>query len=234
MNNLPTPHGLSGDTNKHQTIEDYLQLIESFAQAIWETDAEGMAVKDSPSWRAYTGQTPEQWLGRAGSAPFILMIAVKPGADGGRLFSPGNLSTKNSRLQSSGGWRWTNIRATPVRNMGGAICKWVGLNIDITGLKQADETMRKSEENYRTLFESMEEGYVVCQAIRDQSGRMTDYRFLQVNSAFEQLTGLNGNKALGRTAREMLPGLDEKWFKIYQQVVDTRPDHQGRRNTFSH
>ncbi len=37
------------------------------------------------------------------------------------------------RLQSSGGRRWTIIRATPVRNMGGAICKWVCSNIDITG-----------------------------------------------------------------------------------------------------
>ncbi|WP_347302427.1 PAS domain-containing protein [Croceibacterium sp. TMG7-5b_MA50] len=38
-------------------------LTQSWAQAVWETDAEGVVVSDSPSWRAYTGQTLEQWLG---------------------------------------------------------------------------------------------------------------------------------------------------------------------------
>ena len=38
-------------------------LIESWAQALWETDPDGVVVADSPSWRAYTGQTVEQWLG---------------------------------------------------------------------------------------------------------------------------------------------------------------------------
>ena len=33
---------------------------ESWAQAVWETDADGVVVADSPSWRAYTGQTPEE------------------------------------------------------------------------------------------------------------------------------------------------------------------------------
>lgn len=35
-------------------------LIESWAQAVWETDAAGVVVADSPSWRAYTGQTPDE------------------------------------------------------------------------------------------------------------------------------------------------------------------------------
>ncbi|MEL6064013.1 PAS domain-containing protein [Methylobacterium sp. DCY52] len=38
-------------------------LIESWTQAEWETDADGVVVTDSPSWRAYTGQTLEEWLG---------------------------------------------------------------------------------------------------------------------------------------------------------------------------
>ncbi|WP_337270898.1 PAS domain-containing protein [Oryzifoliimicrobium ureilyticus] len=38
-------------------------LIETWAQAVWETDASGVVVGDSPSWRAYTGQTLEEWLG---------------------------------------------------------------------------------------------------------------------------------------------------------------------------
>jgi len=43
--------------------ERFRALIEGWAQAVWETDAEGVVVADSPSWRAYTGQTLEEWLG---------------------------------------------------------------------------------------------------------------------------------------------------------------------------
>jgi PAS domain S-box-containing protein len=94
--------------------------------------------------------------------------------------------------------------------------------VEISDRKSAEEGLRRSEENFRTLFESMEEGYVVAEAIRDKSGKMIDYRFLQVNPAFEKLTGLDSHQTLGKTAREILPGLDQKRFEIYQNVIDTR------------
>lgn len=86
---------------------------------------------------------------------------------------------------------------------------------------RAEEALRKSEKQYRTLFETMQEGYTVCKAIRNAAGQMTDYRFLQVNPALERLTGLNPVQTVGKTASEVLPGLDPKWFAVYQQVIDT-------------
>ena len=41
----------------------YRLLIERWAQAVWETDPDGIVIADSPSWRAYTGQTLQEWLG---------------------------------------------------------------------------------------------------------------------------------------------------------------------------
>lgn len=38
-------------------------LLGTWAQAVWETDAAGVVTADSPSWRAYTGQTVDGWLG---------------------------------------------------------------------------------------------------------------------------------------------------------------------------
>ena len=54
---------LQSVTSNQPAPEEYRRLIESFAQALWETDATGIVVEDSPSWRAYTGQTLQQWLG---------------------------------------------------------------------------------------------------------------------------------------------------------------------------
>ncbi|GAB3690604.1 hypothetical protein GCM10027592_07990 [Spirosoma flavus] len=110
----------------------------------------------------------------------------------------------------------------PVLNEKGEVEAVAGTTRDITDIKQAEETLRESEKNYRTLFESMQEGYTVCEAIRDSDGKMINYRFLQVNSAFEKLTGLTPEQTLGKTAWDILPGLDTKWYATYQQVIETR------------
>ncbi|WP_227699206.1 PAS domain-containing sensor histidine kinase [Spirosoma radiotolerans] len=110
----------------------------------------------------------------------------------------------------------------PVFNDKGEVEAIAGTTRDITEMKQAEETVRESETNNRLLFEAMQEGYTVCEAIRDGSQTLINYRFQQVNPAFSQLTGLDAAQTLGRTAWEVLPGLDPKWYAFYQQVLDTR------------
>lgn len=38
-------------------------LVDDIAQAIWETNAEGVVHTDSSSWRDYTGQSVDEWMG---------------------------------------------------------------------------------------------------------------------------------------------------------------------------
>lgn len=83
---------------------------------------------------------------------------------------------------------------------------------------RADEELRASEEKYRTLFNSIDEGFCLIEMIFDDAGKPFDYVFLQVNPAFYELTGLPAN-AVGRTARAMLPALEEFWFETYGQVA---------------
>ncbi|MFT3794603.1 ATP-binding protein [Flavobacterium sp.] len=125
-------------------------------------------------------------------------------------------------IKLDGSIGWTFSRAIPILDEQGEIVKWFGAASDITERKLAQQEIQKSEQKFRTLFESMEEGYTICEAIRDANGKMIDYRFLQVNPALEKLTGLDRNQTPGKTAREVLKGLDEKWFEIYQKVIDTR------------
>jgi PAS domain S-box-containing protein len=79
--------------------------------------------------------------------------------------------------------------------------------------------LQASEAKYRTLFESIDEGLCICQMLFDEDGVPDDYRFLEVNSIFGSLTGLEG--VVGKTARELIPDLEAEWFEIYGRVVQT-------------
>jgi PAS domain S-box-containing protein len=90
--------------------------------------------------------------------------------------------------------------------------------------RQADADLlvskaRRSEDRYRALFDTMDQGVCVCEMLFDESGRPVDYRFLEVNQLFAQMTGLHD--AAGKTAREMVPNLEEHWFELYGRVALT-------------
>jgi PAS domain S-box-containing protein len=77
----------------------------------------------------------------------------------------------------------------------------------------------QSTMRYRALFESMDHGFCILQMLFDPAGQPFDYRFVEANPAFERHTGLKD--AVGRTARELVPDLDQSWFRIYGSVALT-------------
>lgn len=84
---------------------------------------------------------------------------------------------------------------------------------------RAEQETQRSEERYRTLFSSMDEGYCIIQMLYDDQGRPDDFRYVEVNPAFEAHNGLKG--AVGRTIREMAPKIERKWIEIYNRVAET-------------
>jgi PAS domain S-box-containing protein len=88
---------------------------------------------------------------------------------------------------------------------------------DITKRKQAEEAQRESETRFRTLFESMDEGYCVVEVIFDAKSNPLDYRFLEVNPVFEKQTGIKD--ARGRLMREIAPEHEQHWFDIFGRIA---------------
>ena len=76
-----------------------------------------------------------------------------------------------------------------------------------------------SERNYQLLFERMLNGFALNEIILDESGAPRDYRFLDVNPAFERLTGLTREQVIGRTVREVLPDIEPYWIETYGRVA---------------
>jgi PAS domain S-box-containing protein len=75
------------------------------------------------------------------------------------------------------------------------------------------------EERYRSLFESIDDGFCLIEMLFDQNGQPIDYRFLETNPAFEKQTGLT--QAVGKTARQLIPNLEASWVETYGKVALT-------------
>lgn len=84
---------------------------------------------------------------------------------------------------------------------------------------RTEAALQASEDQYRTLFDSMDEGYCIIQMLYDAAGAPVDWRYLEVNPAFERHNGLAG--ATGRTIRELSPDIEPKWAEIYGRVAAT-------------
>lgn len=97
---------------------------------------------------------------------------------------------------------------------------------DVTESRKAEGNLKESEKRYHLLFSSMQNGFALHEIICDKKGRPSDYRFVEVNPAFEVITGLKAAKIIGKTAREVLPRTEDYWIQTYGKVALTgRPAH---------
>lgn len=84
----------------------------------------------------------------------------------------------------------------------------------------ADQAAEQSERRWSELYRNMNQGFIYAQALRDDHGTICDWRYLDVNRAWGELSGLNPEEAIGRTALQMIPDLEDEWVAI-ASVADT-------------
>lgn len=102
--------------------------------------------------------------------------------------------------------------------------EYVAFSIEITKLKETERALKESEGNFRSLFSNMNEGFAVHKIITDEKNEPVDYLFLDVNPAFEKLTGLLRRDVIGKRVTEIIPGIPDEnagWIKRYGEVAQT-------------
>jgi PAS domain S-box-containing protein len=98
------------------------------------------------------------------------------------------------------------------------------LKKEIADRKQAEENLSESEEKFRSLFENMLEGFALHQVITNEKEEPIDYKFIEVNKTFEQLTGLIRDNIIDKKVTEVLPDTQNDpadWIGKYGKVALT-------------
>lgn len=98
---------------------------------------------------------------------------------------------------------------------------------DITAQKTAEQELVAAQaaqaqqvmERYRLLFNSIDEAFALCEILTDAEGRPTDFRLLEVNPAFEKMTGFASQTAQGATIRQLLPTLEDRMLEMYGRMA---------------
>ncbi|MBN1768243.1 MAG: PAS domain S-box protein [Prolixibacteraceae bacterium] len=84
---------------------------------------------------------------------------------------------------------------------------------------QTEESLALSEARFRNLLSQMQFGVAIHEIILDKNGVPVNYRFLEVNPAFENITGLPRESIIGKTVLEILPNTEKEWIERFGQVA---------------
>jgi signal transduction histidine kinase len=85
--------------------------------------------------------------------------------------------------------------------------------------RRVESALRASEERYQALFNSIDAGYAVVEVMFDDLGAAVDVRYMQVNPAFAQQTGLIDVE--GQTLSDLVPGIEASWIEAFGAVALT-------------
>ena len=204
----------------YESRERFQKIVSQAATGVVQMDSEGRITLVNQKYCDMVQRTETELLGASvldvtapDSVP-VTQEAVQRLAAG-----EAGVVVDKEYLRRDGSHMPATSSVNALRGPNGEFQGLVAIVVDTTESRRAAEKLRASEERYRTLFESVDQGFCIFEMIFDAQDRPVDYRFLEMNPMFEAHTGLHD--AVGRTAREMIPTLDAFWFETYGRVAQT-------------
>ena len=218
---------LEAERQQRDSQEQFRTILYSIGDAVITTDTTGRVQTLNPVAERLTGWTEAEASGK----PLDEVFQIINQDTRATVANPVNTVLQSSAVVSlanhtlliarDGTERAIADSAAPIRDESGAMTGVVLVISDVTEQYRVRAALRRSEREYRMLFEGMLEGCAVHEIICDEAGQPVDYRFLSMNPAFERLTGLRAQDIIGRTVKEALPKTETLWIERYGRVALT-------------
>ena len=131
-----------------------------------------------------------------------------------------NVEYRLRRKETGETW-WGSYNFSPIKDQCGKIVGAVVAGREITEQKKAEEALKENERFYRSIFDNTNDGFQLVELIYDNSGHVSDFKFLRVNAAYERHTGIKADFVVGKTAKSLAPNLEQYWLDAYEKVDKT-------------
>lgn len=206
--------------------QKYRRLFETMIQGVVYQDSSGRITSMNPAAEKILGYSLAEIQGR--KPQDIVQESVHE--DGSEFLAeefPSYLALNTGKeiedviigLKIPSGYRWLSVHAVPLIGDDDKPFQVYTTFNDVTDKIVAQNELKKSEKRYRSLFNKMTEGFALHEIVCDSNGEPVDYIFLDINPAFEELTGLKREDIIGRRESEVIPEDTVDWVKIYGEVA---------------
>ncbi|HWQ72007.1 MAG TPA: PAS domain S-box protein [Desulfitobacteriaceae bacterium] len=112
---------------------------------------------------------------------------------------------------------YASLNVKSIKDENGKLLGAAVIAHDITERRKMEKALSESEEKYRTLFNSIAEGFCIIEVIFDAQGKPFDGRCLEVNPGFTSQTGLSN--VPGQLISELVPETEEYWLELCGKVA---------------
>ncbi len=195
-------------------LEQYHVTLKAIGDAVIATDCDGFVTFMNPVAEALTGWSDQDARGKPLDTVFHIVNeetrqpVESPVTKALREGDIVGLANHTILLSRNGAECPIADSAAPIRDKEGRVLGVV--------LVFRDQTL---EQNYKTLFQKMLSAFASHEIICDAAGKPVNYRFLDVNPAFEKMTGLHARDIIGKTVLDVLPGTEPVWIERYGHVA---------------
>ncbi len=211
--------------------EQYRTTLESIGDGVIATDDRGIVTFINPIAEALTGFSAQEAIGKPIETVFhILNEESRKEVENpvSRVLRDGvvvGLANHTVLLSKDGKEVPISDSGAPIRTTAGKIRGVVLVFRDQTKERSYLKQLSNSEEKYRSLFLSTNDGVALHELVVDSSGHPVDYILLDVNPIFEQITGLKRETVVGKRATEVYQQVQAPYIDIYANVAQTGTVH---------
>ncbi|MET3109058.1 PAS domain S-box-containing protein [Oxalobacteraceae bacterium GrIS 2.11] len=196
------------------------RLLNTIGQAVIATDTEGIVTYINGAAEQMYGWPSSSALGRSILDVTVPDVSLSQANEiMGQLRQGLPWSGEFDVRHRDGRIFTADVHDTPILDPSGKLIGIIGASSDISLRKQTEQSLARSTERYYALFESMDEGFCIIEMIYDADQKPVDWRFLEVNPAFERQNGLY--HAAGKRISELAENMEASWFEIYGKVART-------------
>lgn len=235
--------GMVQDITEQKIAEEQIKAQAHYLQRIQETVPDMISIMELPSKKVHYlneetfaahGFSPNEMLAksreeminivhkedRASLAAYTKSLAMASDEE--------TITAKYRARDSRGHWKWFFVRGRVFqRDENGSVTQILNVIEDITQrevtqqelIRLKDQLAQKATDKYLTLFNSIDEAVVWCELIWDNAGKAVDFRLLELNPAYEKITGIPADASRGKSAKEIIPTVDNWWVETYAQMV---------------